>query len=68
MVIKNRLLELRLERKYKKQKDFAAFLDIGESYYNKLENNKSVMTLDTLFKVSKKLNIGINEIVFEEEQ
>ncbi|WP_297521611.1 helix-turn-helix transcriptional regulator [uncultured Clostridium sp.] len=67
-MIKNNLLNLRLERKYKKQKDFAAFLGISESYYNKLENNKSVMTVDTLFQIAKKLNIDINEIVFEEEQ
>ncbi|MGL4761891.1 MAG: helix-turn-helix transcriptional regulator [Sarcina sp.] len=67
-MIKNNLLNLRLERKYKKQKDFAGFLEISESYYNKLENNKSVMTVDTLFQIAKKLNIDINEIVFEEEQ
>ncbi|MGL4740161.1 MAG: helix-turn-helix transcriptional regulator [Sarcina sp.] len=67
-MIKNNLLDLRLERKYKKQKDFAAFLEISDSYYNKLENNKSIMTVDTLFQIAKKLNIDINEIVFYEEQ
>lgn len=63
MIVKNKLLDLRLERKFKKQKDFAAYLDLKTSYYNKLENNKSVMTIDTLVKVARKLNITLDEII-----
>lgn len=63
MIIKNRLLNLRLERKFKKQKDFAAYLNIKTSYYNKLENNKSTMTIDTLVKIVRKLNITLDEII-----
>lgn len=63
MIVKNRLLNLRLERKFKKQKDFAAYLNLKPSYYNKLENNKSIMSIDTLVKISKKLNISLDEII-----
>lgn len=63
MIVKNKLLDLRLERKFKKQKDFAAFLEIKTSYYNKLENNKSVMTIDTLVSIARKLNITLDEII-----
>ncbi len=63
MKVKNRLLELRLKNGFKKQKDFAEFLGLKISYYNKLENNKAVMTIDTLVKISQKLNIDINEII-----
>jgi hypothetical protein len=40
MAIKNRLLEIRLQMGYKKQKDFAAFLEINEKDYCRVENNK----------------------------
>lgn len=63
MIVKNRLLDLRLEKKFKKQKDFAAYLNLKPSYYNKLENNKSIMTIDTLVKISRKLNISLDEII-----
>lgn len=65
--MKNRLLEIRLGLGYKKQKDFAEYLGISNSYYSKLENNKDKMTLDTLFSIAKKLNISINDIVYYEE-
>lgn len=66
-MIKNRLLQIRLGLGYKKQKDFAEFLGIGTSYYSKLENNKDKLTLDTLFSISRKLGIDINDIVYYEE-
>lgn len=66
-MVKNRLLEIRLRLGYKKQKDFASFLGIGNSYYSKLENNKDNLTVDTLFSIARKLNININDIVYYEE-
>lgn len=66
-MVKNRLLEIRLRLGYKKQKDFANFLGIGNSYYSRLENNKDKLTLDTLFSIANKLNININDIVYYEE-
>lgn len=68
MGVKNRLLEIRLKLGYKKQKDFATFLGLKNSYYNKLENNKDKLTVETLFSIAKKLNIDINEIVYYEEE
>lgn len=67
MKIKNKLLDLRLERRFKTQKEFANFLSIGTSYYSKLESNRSLMTLETLFDIAHKLNIDINDIVYSEE-
>lgn len=64
MNIKNRLMDLRLERKFRRQKEFAAYLGLSETYYNKLENNKCIMTIETLFKIARKLNVDINEIVY----
>ncbi|NFO89033.1 helix-turn-helix transcriptional regulator [Clostridium botulinum] len=67
MSVKNKLLEIRLSLGYKKQKDFAEFLGIGNSYYSKLENNKDKLTIDTLFNIANKLNININDIVYYEK-
>lgn len=66
-MVKNRLLEIRLKLGYKKQKDFANFLGIGNSHYNKLENNNLLITVDILFKIAKKLNMDISEIVYEDD-
>lgn len=66
-MVKNRLLEIRLRLGYKKQRDFAEFLEMKASYYNKLENNKAVLTVDTLFKIARKLNMEITDIVYFED-
>lgn len=66
-MVKNRLLEIRLKLGYKKQKDFAEYLGIGKSHYNKLENNNLLITVDILFRIARKLNIDINDIVYYEE-
>lgn len=66
-MVKNRLLEIRLKLGYRKQKDFASFLGIGNSYYSRLENNKDKLTLDSLFNIANKLNMEITDIVYYEE-
>lgn len=66
-MVKNKLLEIRLRLGYKKQRDFAEFLEMKASYYNKLENNKAVLTVDTLFKIARKLNMEITDIVYFED-
>lgn len=68
MIVRNRLLDIRLKNGFKKQKDFATYLGLKVSYYNKLENNKAVMTIDTLVRIARKLNIDINEIISVEEE
>jgi transcriptional regulator with XRE-family HTH domain len=66
-MVKNRLLEIRLQMGYKKQMDFADLLGMKKSYYNKLENNKAVLTVDTLFEIAIKLNKQITDIVYYED-
>lgn len=67
-MVKNRLLQIRLSLGYKKQKDFAKFLGFTQPQYNKLENNISQVTIEQLFKIARKLEIDINEIVYYEEE
>ncbi len=67
-MVKNRLLEIRLSRGYKKQKEFAEYLGLTQSRYNKMENNIQQPTLEQVFAFSKKLNVNIIEIVYWEEE
>ena len=53
-LIKNRLLEIRLKLGYKYAKDFANYLEIN-----------SQPTLETAYKIAKKLNIKIEDIIDE---
>lgn len=65
-MIKNRLLELRLKAGYKKQKDFAEFLEVAQNQYNRYENNVMQPSSEVLFRISKKLNIPMDDILYEE--
>lgn len=62
MPIKNNLLQIRLKLGYKNAKDFADFLELGKSNYSLIENNKKQVTLEQAFKISKKLNMNVEEV------
>lgn len=62
MALKNHLLEIRLQRGYKFQKDFAEFLNMSAKDYNLIENNKKSVSLENAFLISEKLNMSIEEI------
>ncbi|MEY8001142.1 helix-turn-helix transcriptional regulator [Clostridium sp. Mt-5] len=68
MVIRNRLLEIRLKMGYKKQKDFAEFLGLDGNDYNRIENNKKQVTIETAFNISEKLGIKIEDIFYKSNQ
>ena len=65
-MVKNKLLELRLKLGYKKQKDFGEFLGITRSQYNKYENNKEQPSIEVLYKMAKKLNLKVDDLIYEE--
>lgn len=65
--VKNRLLEIRLRLGYKKQKDFANYIDVSQANYNKWENNSSQPGMETILKIAKKLNMKVEDIVYLEE-
>ncbi|MDU1231647.1 MAG: helix-turn-helix domain-containing protein [Clostridium sp.] len=68
MSVKNRLLEIRLKLGYKKQKDFAEYLSVSQVSYNKWENNSSQPSLEAVMKISKVLNIKIEDIIYLEDR
>ncbi|MCY6485903.1 helix-turn-helix domain-containing protein [Clostridium aestuarii] len=61
-MIKNKLLDIRLELKYKTQKQFADFLRINVKTYSQIENNKKQVSLENAFKIANKLNLKIEQI------
>lgn len=61
-MVKNRLLEIRLQLGYKKQKEFAEHLGLNDKTYSQIENNKKQVSLDNAFKISQKLNMKIEDI------
>lgn len=65
-MVKNRLLEIRLSRGYKKQKEFAEFIKVSSVTYNKWENNSSQPTLENLLNISKELNLKIEDIIYDD--
>ncbi|GAA0768765.1 hypothetical protein GCM10008908_09490 [Clostridium subterminale] len=65
-MLKNRLLEIRLNRGYKNSKDFADFLGISRSMYSMIENNKRVVGLDNAFQIAERLNMRIEDIWYKE--
>lgn len=61
-MIKNRLLQIRLQLEYKLQKDFAEFLGINIKDYNRIENNRKQVSLEVALKISKKLGKPLEDI------
>ncbi|MBW6411836.1 helix-turn-helix transcriptional regulator [Clostridium weizhouense] len=68
MGVKNRLLEIRLKLGYKKQKDFAKYIQVSSANYNKWENNSSQPGMETILKIAKKLNLKTEDIVYLEDE
>lgn len=53
---------------YKKQKDFAEFLELSRPQYSKYENNKEQPSIEVLHKIAKKLNMKMDNIIYEPEE
>lgn len=65
--MKNRFLEIRLRRGFKFQKDFAEFLGINKSQYNKYEKNKEQPSLEVLYNSAKLLGCSMDDLIYIEE-
>jgi putative transcriptional regulator len=61
-MIKNNLLEIRLKMGYRFQKDFAEWLGMEQQDYNRIENNKKQVSLETALQIAQKLNMPVEEI------
>ncbi|NBI05751.1 helix-turn-helix transcriptional regulator [Senegalia massiliensis] len=66
MGVKNRLGEIRLQKGYKFQKDFAEFLELSQYQYNRYERNERQPSLEIALKISDKLNIDVKDFMYLE--
>lgn len=65
MAVKNRLRDIRFEHKME-QNDFADFLGLNQSQYNRYEKQRSQPTLEIALQISNKLERPVNDILFLE--
>ncbi|MDP4174151.1 MAG: helix-turn-helix domain-containing protein [Bacteroidota bacterium] len=61
-MIKNRLLQIRLQMGYRFQNEFAEFLGINIKDYNRIENNKKQVSLEVALRISKKICKPVEDI------
>lgn len=64
MVIKNRFLEIRLKLGYKFQKDFAEYLGLHISHYNRYEKNTMQPNLQQVYILLRKLDIDFYDLFY----
>lgn len=67
MGVRNKLLQIRLSLGYKKQSDFAAYLGVSQSQYCRYENNKEQPSIEIFYKIAKKLNMKIDDLIESDE-
>jgi transcriptional regulator with XRE-family HTH domain len=68
MAIKNKFLQIRLQRGFRFAKEFADFLEINNQQYSRYEANKSQPSLEIVYKSAKRLNIKIEDIIYDDEE
>lgn len=68
MAIKNRFLQIRLQKGYRFAKEFAEYLEINNQQYSRYESNKSQPSLDIVYKSAKKLRLLMEDIIYDDEE
>lgn len=63
MPLKNRLKSFRHKMEMN-QVEFASFLGVNQSHYNKWENQKLQPTLEMALKISEKLKCTVNDLFY----
>lgn len=64
-MIKNKLLDIRLEMRFKTQQEFADYLQIDRWLYNRYEKNKVQPNGENLLKICLKTNKRIEEVIYQ---
>lgn len=63
-MIKNRLVDIRLRMGYQFQKDFAEFLGVNKTQYNRWEKNVMQPDPDKMFLICEKLGKKIEDVFY----
>lgn len=67
-IIGNRIKEIRIERTYLSQEEFAIKLGYDRTYMSRVESGRQNITVETLIKICEGLEISLKEFFdFQEE-
>lgn len=66
-MVKNKLLEIRLQLGYKTAKEFSEWLGVNTNTYRKYEGNFAQPSLEVLVDIAKKLELKIEDIIYQVE-
>lgn len=67
-MIKNRLLQIRLQKGIKFQIDMAKLLGLSKTAYNMIENNRKQVTLESALDIAAKLNMHVDDIFYKSDE
>ena len=67
MGVKNRLKEIRMREYLMNSREFCKLLEISQSTYSQIETNKQQGNIETILKISKALNLKVEDIWYLED-
>lgn len=66
-MVKNRLKEIRMTKYMMNSNEFCKMIGISPSTYSQIETNKQQGNIETILKISKALNIKVEDIWYLED-
>ena len=66
-MVKNRLKEIRMTKYMMNSNEFCKMIGISPSTYSQIETNKQQGNIETLLKISKALNLKVEDIWYLED-
>lgn len=66
-MVRNRLKEIRMKNYMMNSREFSKMLGIGASTYSQIETQKQQGNIETILKISKSLNLKVEDIWYLED-
>ena len=66
-MVKNRLKEIRMTKYMRNSNEFCKMIGISPSTYSQIETNKQQGNIETILKISKALNLKVEDIWYLED-
>ena len=66
-MVKNKLKEIRMTKYMMNSNEFCKMIGISPSTYSQIENNKQQGNIETILKISKALNLKVEDIWYLED-
>ena len=66
-MVKNKLKEIRMTKYMMNSNEFCKMIGISPSTYSQIETNKQQGNIETILKISKALNLNVEDIWYLED-